>query len=230
MASFKKTVLGAIGGRFMAQAKVEAIDNISSKFKAATMQPAAKVRLNAGNWEMRAYTPLSIDAVAGRVQILAYLHGDGRGSVWARSAMPGDFTHIMGLQESLALMELSQSAVLFGDETSFAAAKTLQSHLGPDNATRFVFEISSEVEAQAVIDQLELRDTHFCLREADDAHIPLAVRAIQRALADIATSHLVLTGNGRSIQAIRASLRNSYAGSIDYHVKAYWAPGKTGLE
>jgi ferric-chelate reductase (NADPH) len=240
MASFKKTVLGAIGGRFMAQAKVEAIDEVSSKFrlitlssekfKAATMQPAAKVRLNAGNWEMRAYTPLSIDAVAGRVQILAYLHGDGRGSVWARSAMPGDFTHIMGLQESLALMELSQSAVLFGDETSFAAAKTLQSHLGPDIATRFVFEVSSEVEAQAVIDRLDLRDAHLCIRDAHDAHIPLADKAIRRALADIATSHLVLTGNGRSIQAMRASLRNSYAGSIDYHVKAYWAPGKTGLE
>jgi ferric-chelate reductase (NADPH) len=240
MSKFKTAVLGAIGSRFMARAQVDAVEVISDRFRLitlssekfndATMQPAAKVRLNAGNWEMRAYTPLSIDAVAGRVQILAYLHGEGPGSVWARSAVPGDLTHILGLQESLDLMALSRPAVFFGDETSFAAAKTVQSHLAPGNATRFIFEVSSVVESQAVAHRLQLHDAEFCLRQADDAHVPLVVNAIQQALADISTSHLVLTGNGRSIQAIRTSLRTGYSGVIDFRVKAYWAPGKTGLE
>jgi ferric-chelate reductase (NADPH) len=240
MSRFKTTVLGAIGSRFMAQARVDAVDVISDqfrlialsseKFKGATMQPAGKVRFNAGNWEMRAYTPLSLDAVTGRVQLLAYLHGEGPGSIWARSAGPCDVTHIIGLQESLDLRGLSQPVVFFGDETSFAAAKTLHSHLTPGNATRFIFEISSLVEAQAVADRIELRDAQFYIRQADDAHIPLVAEAIERALADIATSHLVLTGNGRSIQAIRTHLRTGYSGVIEYHVKAYWAPGKAGLE
>ena len=67
-------------------------------------------------------------------------------------------------------------------------------------------------------------------RQADEGHIPIIIEAIQHALGSINTSHLVLTGNARSIQAIRAGLRSGYSGVIDYHVKAYWAPGKTGLE
>jgi ferric-chelate reductase (NADPH) len=239
MSKFKTAVLGAIGGRFLAQARVDAVDAIShqfrlitmssEKFGAAPMQPAAKVRLNAGNWEMRAYTPLSYDAMTDSVQILAYLHGDGPGCTWARSAVPGDTTHVMGLQESLKVMALSQPAVFFGDETSFAAAKTMQSHLAPGNATRFVFEVTSAGEAQAVIDRLHIRDAVCCLRQAEDTHIPCVVEAIQSGLADLATPHLMLTGNGRSIQTIRGILRTG-AGPIAYHVKAYWAPGKTGLE
>jgi ferric-chelate reductase (NADPH) len=240
MSKFKSSVLGFIGSKFLDQAKVDDVDVISDhfrlitlsceKFKAATMQPAAKVRLNAGNWEMRAYTPLSIDAVTGRVQILTYLHGHGLGSNWARSVVPGDLTHILGPQRSLDLVGLSLPAVFFGDETSFAAAKTLQSHLAPGNATRFVFEISSGGEARAVADRLELRDAQCYDRQADDGHIPLITEAIQHALGSINTSHLVLTGNARSIQAVRASLRTGYSCVIDYRVKAYWAPGKTGLE
>ena len=240
MPGVKTAVLGAIGSRFLAQARVDAVDVISDQFRLitlssekftdATMQPGAKVRLNAGNWEMRAYTPLSLDAMAGRVQILAYLHGEGPGSLWARSAGSGDVTHLMGLQESLDLMGLSRPAVFFGDETSLAAAKTLQSHLAPNHATRFIFEISSAGEAQTAADRLELGDAQYYVRQADDAHIPLATEAIRHALGSLATSHLVLTGNGRSIQAIRASLRTGYSGAIDYRVKAYWTPGKTGLE
>jgi ferric-chelate reductase (NADPH) len=240
MSTFKKAILGAIGSNFLPQATVYAVDIISDqfrlitlsseKFKDAAMQPAAKVRLNAGNWEMRAYTPLSLDSVAGRVQILAYLHGEGPGSTWARSAVPGDLTHIMGLQESLDLDELSQPAVFFGDETSFAAAKTLQSHLAPGNATRFVFEVSSIAISQPVVDRLALREVQFHERQSADEHIPLVTQSIQEALRNIATPHLVLTGNGRSIQAIRAGLRTGDASLIDYRVKAYWAPGKMGLE
>jgi ferric-chelate reductase (NADPH) len=117
MSKFKTAVLGAIGGRFLAQARVDAVDVLSQRFRLITlswekfsdapMQPAAKLRLNAGNWEMRAYTPLSFDPMTDRVQILAYLHGDGPGSSWARSAVAGDTTHIMGLQESLNLTGLS---------------------------------------------------------------------------------------------------------------------------
>lgn len=240
MPSLKTTVLGVIGGRFLAQARVDhvdvisdrfrLIDLVSEKFRGARLEPASKLRLNAGNWEMRAYTPMSIDAAAGRVRILAYLHGDGPGSIWARSAVTGALTHIMGLQESLSLADLSRPVVFFGDETSFAAAKTLQSHLSPAYAMRFIFEVSSAAEAQAVADRLELYHTQFYVRQLNDSHIPLLGEAILKSLGEIATSHLVLTGNGRSIQAIRAGLRVDNSNVIDYHVKAYWAPGKTGLE
>ena len=236
MSGFKKTILGAVGSRFMAQAKVEEVSIISDrfrlvtlsseKFKTATMQPGAKVRLNAHDWELRAYTPLSVDAVPGRIQILAYLHGVGPGSIWAGSAMPGTLTHVLGPQSSLDFIGLSQPAVFFGDETSFAAAQTLQSHLSPHHATQFIFEISSAVEAQAVADRLGLRDVEYHERRTADAHIPVVTEAIQHALAGTGTSHLIMTGNGRSIQAIRAILRARHSGVIDYRVKAYWGSGQ----
>ena len=239
MSSFKTKVLSVLGSRLMAQAKVEEVEAMSDRFRLITlssekfsetaMQPATKIRLNAGNWEMRAYTPLSIDATTRRIQILAYLHGESPGSSWARSAVPGDLTHILGPQVSLDLAGLSRPAVFFGDETSFAAAKTLQSHLAPGHAM-LVFEISSTAEAQAIAARLDLRDIQFYERQPDGAHIPLVTEAIRHTLGAMATPHLVLTGNGRSIQAIRTRLRSTGSGVIDYLVKAYWSPGKTGLE
>jgi ferric-chelate reductase (NADPH) len=240
MPAFKTTVLSALGGTFLPQATVTEIDVISSqfrlislncdKFKQAPIQPASKIRLNPGNWELRAYTPLSIDTQTGRMQILAYLHGDGPGGRWARSAKQGNLTHVLGPQTSLDLIGHSKPAVFFGDETSFAAAKTLQTHLAPDHATRLIFEVTSVVEAESVIERLGLRYTQCFERQPGEEHITAVTDAIRNALGNKTAPYLVLTGNGRSIQSIRTLLRKAVSGVIDYRVKAYWAPGKTGLE
>jgi NADPH-dependent ferric siderophore reductase len=131
-------------------------------------------------------------------------------------------------------MDLAEPAVFFGDETSFAAAKTLQAHLAPSHATRLVFEISSTAEAKKVAERLELRDFEFFEKRDDGPHISGVARALQRSMDYLATPHLVLTGNGRSIQAVRGALRtamNPYDwNAILCRDKAYWAPGKSNLD
>ena len=41
---------------------------------------------------------------------------------------------------------------------------------------------------------------------------------------------LVLTGNARTIQALRADLKQAPAVHAKQRVKAYWSPGKRGLD
>jgi ferric-chelate reductase (NADPH) len=238
VSGFKRAILGMVGSRITARARVEAVEAVTDHFrlidivaddlKSAVWQPAAKIQIDTGNWEMRTYTPLSIDAASGRVRVLAFVHGNGAGSTWARSAKPGDATHIKGPRGSLDLRGLAEPTVFFGDETSFAAARTLEAHLASKRATRLVFEVSSVTEALAVARRLELHDYQFFERREGDAHTPDVVRAVRGALDEIAAPHLVMTGNGLSIRAIRAALRSR--GRVEYHTRAYWVPGKAALD
>ena len=63
-------------------------------------------------------------------------------------------------------------------------------------------------------------------RHEDSSHLAEVAHRLQQAMADLATRHLVLTGNGRSLQAIRAVLRTRETIPIEYLVKAYWTPEK----
>jgi ferric-chelate reductase (NADPH) len=238
VSGLKRAILGMVGTRITAPARVEAVEAVSEHFrlielvaedlKSAVWQPAARIQIDTGDWEMRTYTPLSIDAASGRVRVLAFVHGDGAGSTWAGSVKPGDATHFTGPRRSLDLRGVSEPTVFFGDETSLAAARTLQAHLASDKATRLVFEVSSVTEALVVARRLELRDHRFFERRQGDAHLPEVVRALQGSLDEIAAKHLVMTGNGRSVQAIRKSLRPGPG--VKHHTKAYWVPGKSALD
>jgi ferric-chelate reductase (NADPH) len=235
----KKAILSAVGGKVAAQARVEAVERVSEHFrlidilsrglKNSAWEPGAKMQLDTGGWEMRTYTPISIDAAAERVRILAYGHGHGPASKWAMSVEAGDATHIIGPRPSLALADLNSPAIFFGDETSFAAAKTLQVHLGSNVRSHYVFEAKSREEAQAVVERLELNDTALVAIRSDRSHLNDVVEILRAAITATATHRLVLTGSGLSIQSIRTALRTAHLSDIEFQVAAYWAPNKVGL-
>jgi NADPH-dependent ferric siderophore reductase len=221
----------------MLPARVEAVEWVGKRFRLVDIlakgcrgvewQPGAKIKIDIGDSVTRTYTPIAISAKSGRLRILINIHSQSPASQWASAIAAGDDTYTSVPRSSLNLNELSSPAVFFGDETSFGTAKTLQSHLGSNFSTHCVFEIRQPQLAEAVVKRLELTNVTLVQTREDRSHLGAITHRLRKALADLTTQHLVLTGNGRSIQAIRAALRVTNTTEIEYLVKAYWTPEKT---
>jgi NADPH-dependent ferric siderophore reductase len=191
-------------------------------------QPGDKLQIHtSGLATMRTYTPFAWDVPRGRMQICAFTHGDGSGARWVRALRDGDPCSFFGPRGSLAFAKMKASGpiVLFGDETSLGVGASLRALRG--KAAQLVFEATSAPAVSAVVDRLELADTAVLARTSDDAHLrEVAARIVEAATKD---ATIVLTGNAKSIIAIRQHLREA---KVDAAIKskAYWAEGRTGLD
>jgi ferric-chelate reductase (NADPH) len=67
-------------------------------------------------------------------------------------------------------------------------------------------------------------------RAEDDAHLNEAETLIARIAAKRAPEQFIFSGNARSIQHLTRILKRGGISSSRLKVKAYWSPGKTGLD
>jgi ferric-chelate reductase (NADPH) len=250
MASLKKMIVTALG--LHRALTVESIADIAPSFRlcvltgealrSAAFAPGDKlqVMLDAG---ARTYTPFAFDATLGRLSLLVHLHdSNAPGATWGRRLAKGAQVPVFGPRSSLPLASLSGHVVLFGDETSFGVARALRDHLGdpsislddtarsPSDRCDFVFEVSSADESSRALRELGLSNDALVQRAAGDAHLTEVDQRVREALLRHPGSHLVLTGKAQSIQHIRAQLKASSVALAGQRVKAYWAPGKRGLD
>ncbi|MGH8081793.1 MAG: siderophore-interacting protein [Lysobacter sp.] len=194
--------------------------------KRCDWSPGDKVQLKLdGGLQTRTFTPIELDPVGGRMRILAYCHGQGPGSDWARDANAGELRSIFGPRSSLNLQNLASCTVVFGDETSFALAASL---LRDEPGLRCVFEVASPTRSQRVLDLLGIERVRLIERRSDDAHLDEALDAIQRS-SEIRTS-FVLTGRAPAVQRVGRELKARGLGTGALRIKPYWAPGRTGLD
>lgn len=88
---------------FMRNARVLDIEDIGYAFRIVTLggealrkvawTPGDKLQIQLGGWVQRTYTPIEWGTENGRTRILAYLHGDGPGTQWARTLRKGGRVH-----------------------------------------------------------------------------------------------------------------------------------------
>lgn len=90
------------------------------------------------------------------------------------------------------------------------------------------FEIGDVEASSSVATQLDLQNYALVGRKAEDAHLSEFESRLS-ALAD-AGATFVLTGKAGSIQRIRRTLKALDVPSQRIRTKAYWTPGKTGLD
>lgn len=174
----------------------------------------------------RTYTPISWDAERGATRILAFSHGDGPGSRWASGLREGDSCQFLGPRRSLDLSAIDERVVLFGDETSLGLLAGLSGTLW--GGLTCVLEVSHVEETRRVLDALGHADATLIERSADDAHLATAADTVSRFVAGRA--HFVLTGKASSIQHISRALKAQGVAAARLKAKAYWAPGKTGMD
>ncbi|MCK1389284.1 siderophore-interacting protein [Bradyrhizobium sp. 1] len=222
----------------MRPARVAAVETLSPRFRLAELEGEAlrevpwttgqkiQVAMGAG-LSARTYTPMSWDAGSGKTRLLAFSHGDGPGSRWASGLREGDICQFFGPRRSLDLADLDAPVILFGDETSFGLAAALRESLRA-GGTLHMFEASDVVESRQVLQAINLSEARLIARSADDVHLATIEAELLRLAANGA--QFVLTGKASSIQRISRALKAAGVASSQIKAKAYWAPGKTGLD
>jgi NADPH-dependent ferric siderophore reductase len=223
---------------FMRPARVAAVETLSAHFRLVDLEGEAlrnvtwtagqKVQVSMGSGlSARTFTPMSWNADSGRTRILTFAHGAGPGSRWASSLHEGDTCQFFGPRRSLDLSGLESPVVLFGDETSFGMAAALRD--SPQGAGAIhVFEASDVAGARPVLEAIGLGQATLIERIVGDAHLAAVEAEMLRLAANRA--HFVLTGKASSIQRASRALKAVGVASSRVKTKAYWAPGKIGLD
>ncbi len=222
----------------MRSARVAAVETLAPQFRLLHLEGDAlrdvawttgqKVQVSIGSGlGARTYTPMSWNAGAGSTRLLAFTHGDGPGSRWASGLRAGEGCQFFGPRRSLDLSGLDTLVVLFGDETSFGLAVALRQGALAAGATE-VFEVSDVAAARPVLEAVGLGKATLIERIADDAHLGDVEAELLRYAARGA--HFVLTGKASSIQRVGRALKAAGVVGSRVRAKAYWAPGKVGLD
>ncbi|WBL81254.1 siderophore-interacting protein [Bradyrhizobium xenonodulans] len=222
----------------MRPARVVTIEILSPHFRLVELEGEAlkdvawtagqKIQVAMGTGlSARTYTPMSWDRGRGRTRLLAFAHGDGPGSRWASGLHEDDICQFFGPRRSLDLAGFEAPVVLFGDETSFGLAAALRDNLQTGGALH-MFEANDIAESQQALDAIGLCQARLTARSADDAHLAAIEAEMLRLAANGA--QFVLTGKASSIQRISRTLKAGGVASSRIKAKAYWAPGKTGLD
>lgn len=191
--------------------------------------PGDKIQIQLGGWVQRTYTPMDWDAESGRTRILVYRHSGGPGVQWARALRTGDECIVFGPRKSIRLVRPQSAVILFGDETSLGLAAALSRQVSPQ-ALRMLFEVSAPADTMPAIEQLRLDGARICARHDNDGHLAELGAQMSALLQSCDTADIVLTGKASSIQHIGRLLRQHGIGAGRRQSKAYWAPGKTGLD
>jgi NADPH-dependent ferric siderophore reductase len=193
-----------------------------------TWLPGQKVQIAMGSaFVTRTYTPIAWNRSTGRTCILGYAHGNGPGSAWVRTVAPGDQCDIFGPRVSLDLSSQSGSLVIVGDETSIGLAYAAMHH-EPTRRVSVCLEVADVESARRVAGHLDLHDVALFARSDDGAHI--AAMQTMLAGAGATGASFVLSGKAGTIQQLSQSLRLQSIPATRLITKAYWAPGKTGLD
>lgn len=228
MPSLKKLFVDAVGALICDSLRVERTQQLGRCFHRLTLSGARELRWTPGDKLQvmlddgpRTYTPFAHDLEHGTIDLLVFAHGDSPGARWGKTARVGDPVRVFGPRASLALPSFDAPIRLFGDETSFALAVALRA-LGRES--QLLFEVTDVGEANEVLAALGLDAT---VHERDGA---TQAQRDEWFAASTSETSLLLTGKAQSIQAVRQLLRARNVPHAKQKSKAYWAPGKRGLD
>ncbi|HEY4345313.1 MAG TPA: siderophore-interacting protein [Parvibaculum sp.] len=219
-------------------ATVAAIEDLSPRFRLVDLEGEAlkdhvwaagqKTQVQLGGFVSRTYTPMSWDNDKGATRFLAYIHGDAPASRWASALAIGDEVLMFGPRGSLDLSSAQKPLLLFGDETSFGLAHSAAASGVGDTA--FLFEVTSAAESEKILAALGIANAVLVERKANDAHMDEVERELMQVTEARKPAQFVLTGKSLSIQRLSRALKARGLTSAQIKSKAYWAPGKTGLD
>jgi NADPH-dependent ferric siderophore reductase len=214
--SIVQSVLGALR---MHELTVTQVDDVAPRLRrlrlsSPTLRGAKlgfgdKVQIRTTNGA-RTYTPFDVDSESGAFSIVGFVHGDGPGAAWVGSVRPRDVVHAFGPRSSIDV-DIAGDVLLLGDATSIGVAAALAR--APQPTQRRVMLIvgnGDDVESACIAVGVEAR----VVAAVDDE--------VRAALASADT--VFLTGGALLIQQLKALSRTKPK------TRAYWAPGKRGLD
>ncbi|HNH47310.1 MAG TPA: siderophore-interacting protein [Myxococcota bacterium] len=230
MSSLKGQILNLFGKSFLAKATVLSVEDVGPLYrrlrlstdlkKEGAYQPGDKIQILLPSLDVRTYTPVGWSA-EGETEILVFRHTPGSpAGVWAAEVKVGDHFSFAGPQRSLNIP--SGPALLVGDETSIAVAAAYTRHR--PGLVASILEVGEESAARDAAKALGLAQATVVGR-GDAPGLSSAILESWRAAPQVSVG---LTGSGSLVQRAREVLREH--GGPSPRIKAYWVPGKTGLD
>lgn len=223
MSSVKGKLL-RLGSALLRRASVVACKEVAG-FRHVTLRsdaprpaPGTKLQLLLPTDDVRTYTPIAGDD--GAMVLLGWMHAGGPGARWISQVAVGSELPFAGPQRSLELPD--GPVVIVGDETSVAVAASYAA--ARPGQVHAILQGSSPDELRAAAESVGLRPAHVSARGDTNG----LVDAIASAHATAPSATLGLTGGSELIVAVRDALRTR--GIRNIKTKAYWIPGKTGLD
>jgi ferric-chelate reductase (NADPH) len=134
---------------------------------------------------------------------------------------------VMRPKDSLDFRSVQGDAIFFGDETSLAAAQALQGCFGK---AVVVLEVESAEAVQVVASRLGLGRLELIERQPNGYHLDTVVAELMEQAAALRSPQWVFTGQARSIQTVQKLLKAKGVALAGSKVRAYWSPGKTGMD
>jgi len=131
---------------------------------------------------------------------------------------------------SLDLNGLERPALLFGDETSFGLAHALRFTSEGAANVELLLEVTSLRAAERALEAVGVTGAHLVERRLGDAHLGAVEETAEALLKRHAFRSSALSGKATSIQKLNHRLRSLGLSRQQIRTKAYWAPGKKGLD
>ncbi len=232
ISSMPKWIGDLFAGSLRPNVKILKTSYISSQIKRIRFQGnISKMNLQIGyanvirvsETEYRNYTVASHDTIAGTLDIVFHIHGNGVGSRYIDALKTGDELFISDPRGKKLYDAGSKQQIIFGDETSLGTACSLLPILKQNQQQfHFYFELAEENKHTPQLLGLE-NCTVFPKND---------VFTNEKNIDDLRTSHwraanFILTGNVKSMQTLRRVLKSSTTGKI--LSQGYWLEGKKGL-
>jgi len=184
---------------------------------AQTAAAGTKLQLLLPTDDVRTYTPI---ATPEGIVLLGWMHAGGPGARWMTNARAGDVLPFVGPQRSLVLD--AGPVVLVGDETSVAVAAAFA--VERPGQVHAVIQADAAADVPAAAASVGLTSIDVVARRDTAA----TIEAVQSFLAQTPNAVVALTGGAELIVAARDELRR--AGVTNLKGKAYWIPGRAGLD
>lgn len=214
------------GSALLPRASVIACVDVGAEFRRITLRssaprpaPGTKLQLLLPSDDVRTYSPIA-SPEQGEIVLLGWKHAGGPGARWVSEVAVGSELHFAGPQRSLALPK--GPVVIVGDETSVGVAASYA--FERPGQVHAIFQGRTPDALRAAADSVGLRPVHVAA-SGDTQGLVDAIAAVH-ASAPEAT--IGLTGGSELVVAVRDALRTR--GIRNIKTKAYWIPGKTGLD
>jgi ferric-chelate reductase (NADPH) len=133
-------------------------------------------------------------------------------------------------KDSIDFTNFTDPALFFGDETSLASAHALNICRRQTGVARYVFEVNSPAQAEVVLRRFGMSQASLVQKREDGSHLADVVLLMAEQTARMQSPQWVFTGQAGSIQSVQKRLKQAGISLFGSKVKAYWSPGKTGLD
>lgn len=225
MPSAKGKLVRWFGSVVLRHARVMAAEDVGPGFRRLQLQgdtgtpgPGDKLQVLLPTDDVRTYSPIA--EPDGSIVLLGVERAGGPGAAWLSTVEVGATVSFAAPRRSLTLPP--GPVILVGDETSVAVAAGFER--ARPGSVHAVFQAQRPDAVEKAAQSVHLKPAHVAPREGLASVVGAVLAA--RALAPNAT--VALTGGSELVVAVRAALRER--GLRDVKTKAYWIPGKTGLD